>query len=105
MVSSKMKDQEPVKYMDIQEFLEEGYLQEANRQFFHPLGLALEVCIDTDTGQVVLSGVQDRRDDDEGIQYNQDFIDTKKARQIKELQNSKAEIRKEKLGYVIQPVE
>lgn len=33
---------EPIKYMDMAEFQEGGYLQEANRQFFHPLGLALE---------------------------------------------------------------
>lgn len=33
---------EPIRYMDMQEFQEGGFLQEANRQFFHPLGLALE---------------------------------------------------------------
>lgn len=33
---------EPIKYMDLTEFREKGFLQEANRQFFHPLGLALE---------------------------------------------------------------
>jgi hypothetical protein len=32
-----------MKKMDIGEFLEKGYLQEANRLFFHPLGLALTV--------------------------------------------------------------
>lgn len=29
------------KYMDLSEFVESGYLQEVNRQFFHPLGLGL----------------------------------------------------------------
>ena len=28
-------------FMDIREFRDKGYLQEVNRQFFHPLGLAL----------------------------------------------------------------
>lgn len=31
------------KYIDVAEFRELGFLQEANRQFFHPLGLALSV--------------------------------------------------------------
>lgn len=31
------------KYMDPAEFREEGYLQEVNRRFFHPLGLAIEM--------------------------------------------------------------
>jgi len=30
------------KHMDIQELSDEGYIAEANRRFFHPLGLALE---------------------------------------------------------------
>jgi len=33
-------------HMDIKEFKERGYLQEVNRKFLHPLGLALEVVID-----------------------------------------------------------
>jgi hypothetical protein len=32
-----------IKYIDLDEFMEEGFLQEANRKFFHPLGLALQV--------------------------------------------------------------
>ena len=34
-----------IKHMDIKEFREQGFLQEANRLYFHPLGLALEVRI------------------------------------------------------------
>jgi len=33
------------KHIDIKEFQELGFLQEANRQFFHPHGLALEVTV------------------------------------------------------------
>lgn len=36
-----------IKYIDITEFRAEGFLQEANRLFFHPRGLALEVRTDT----------------------------------------------------------
>jgi hypothetical protein len=32
-----------IKYMDLDEFYASGYLQEANRGFFHPHGLALEM--------------------------------------------------------------
>jgi hypothetical protein len=32
-----------INYMDLDEFREVGFLQEANRQFFHMLGLAIEV--------------------------------------------------------------
>jgi hypothetical protein len=32
--------------MNIKEFREFGYLQELNRKYLHPLGLALEVTID-----------------------------------------------------------
>lgn len=35
-----------VKRIDIAEFRKRGFLQEVNRQFFHPLGLALEVVIE-----------------------------------------------------------
>lgn len=52
---------EDVKHIDPAEFVELGYLQEANRQFFHPVGLALEYAQRPD-GVVVLSGVQDHRD-------------------------------------------
>lgn len=31
------------KRIDIKEFREKGYLQELNRNFLHPLGLALEI--------------------------------------------------------------
>ena len=34
-----------IKYVDITEFREKGYLQEVNRRFFHPIGTALEISI------------------------------------------------------------
>ena len=37
-----------MKYIDVNEFIEEGYLQELNRRFLHPLGLALTVAADAD---------------------------------------------------------
>lgn len=40
-----VKKLQKIKWMGVKEFREEGYLQEANRQFFHPLGLALEIIV------------------------------------------------------------
>lgn len=56
------------RHIDIKEFREAGYLQEVNREFLHPLGLAIEVRIDDD-GTETLSGVWDYRDDPEGILF------------------------------------
>lgn len=58
-----------IKRMDIAEFRDLGFLQEANRQFFHPLGLALEV-IQEEGKPDRLGGVWDYRDDKEGIIYD-----------------------------------
>lgn len=55
-----------MKKMSIKQFREEGFLQEVNRQFLHPLGLALEVEIQED-GQEVIKNVWDCREDPEGI--------------------------------------
>jgi hypothetical protein len=43
-----------VKHMDIKEFRELGYLQEANRLFFHPHGLALGVTTVDEDGDAKL---------------------------------------------------
>ena len=47
---------EGIKYLDLIEFRDFGFLQEVNRQFFHPLGLALEIRY-LDNGEVVLGGI------------------------------------------------
>lgn len=61
----------PPKLMDLQEFRDGGFLQEVNRCFFHPLGLALAVeCDDADHTTVTgLWGIYDSRDDEEGYIY------------------------------------
>ena len=44
--------------MSVKEFRERGFLQELNRLFLHPLGLALEVIIDNKTDASVAYGRQ-----------------------------------------------
>ena len=102
--------EDKIKRIDIKEFREKGYLQELNRRFLHPLGLALEISIDDD-GNEKLGGVWDYRNDKEGIYYDisnadlerkirfnekKSFIDT-------ELEN-RCKNRKEILGFDVEPL-
>ena len=96
-----------IKRINIKEFREQGYLQELNRQFLHPLGMALEVIID-DEGNEKLGGVWDYRDDPEGMFYAEEIVKLDKFKEnfnrvAKEL-IIKAEYRRNKYGYVFQPI-
>lgn len=96
-----MKD---IKHMDIKEFVERGFLQEANRLFFHPHGLALEVFV-TDDG-MKLAGIWDSRDDPEGIVF--DDLTTEeakaKAKHVSAEWTKHAIRREEMFGSDIQPI-
>jgi hypothetical protein len=93
--------------MDLQEFMRLGFLQEANRVFFHPVGLALTVVTDTDTGTSTLV-VDDERGDPEGFVFPPEMLDTEAARakaaHVQELWESKVEARIALLGAPIQDV-
>ena len=92
-----------VKRLSIKEFWEGGYLQELNRQFLHPLGLALEVIIDTEQyGDIQLGGIWDYRDDPEGLIFAK--IDLSLTEKVLLEFEEKSKYRLEKLGFVIQPV-
>lgn len=91
------------KNIDIAEFRRQGYLQELNRQFLHPLGLALEVVVE-ENGEERLGGVWDARDDPEGIWYG-GVVDREKADRIAELRDEREPARLGKLGFVIEPVD
>lgn len=93
-----------MKYMDVKEFCDEGYLQEVNRQFFHPLGLALVIQVDDD-GTHSLAGIWDNRDDPEGI-YFKDLDAEKiiKARKVMDKQTERGIEREKALGFVVEPV-
>lgn len=90
------------KRMDIMEFVEAGFLQEANRQFFHPLGLTLEVVVEK--GITRIAGVRDARQDPEGFWFGEGDLDIEKARKIERLLQEKRRTREQLLGYHIQPV-
>lgn len=92
-----------VKRMDVKEFREFGYLQELNRQFLHPMGLALEVVQEED-GSERLGGVWDYRDDPDGIHYGEDMISEEKALRVIREARDRLNPRVEALGYWIQPL-
>lgn len=93
-----------IKFMDIAEFRALGLLQEVNRSFFHPLGLALSVEIDED-GNERLQGLWDGRDDPEGWLYVKEYgYDAEKVRIAHEFMWEKYAQRLESLGFVIQQV-
>ena len=85
-----------IKRMSIKEFREEGFLQEANRKFFHPLGLALEVIIEDD-GTERLGGIWDYREDKEGMFYGK-YPSVEKADYVERLRLSKEQVRKHMLN-------
>lgn len=96
-------DTSPIDKMDINEFRDFGFLQEVNRIFFHPLGLALEVILYED-GSARLGGVHDYRDDPEGVIYGEQTLDVDKMRRVSALRDQKSFTRRDAFGYVIQPV-
>jgi hypothetical protein len=57
------------KLMSIKEFAEDGWLQEVNRQFFHPRGLALMISVNSETNDYRLDGIIDSRKDPEGMEF------------------------------------
>lgn len=93
-----------IKYLNIKEFREKGYLQEANRRFFHPLGVALEVtqhrnrflrflflitrafkCLFVPNDED-LTGVWDSREDPVGFYY--DYKNSDKDRILKAIEKN-----------------
>ena len=89
--------------MDLDEFQQVGFLQEANRLFFHPLGLALAINRDDEGVQTYLS-VLDYRDDPEGYLFKDlTSIDSAaKASRIESLLIQHVPARKKLLGSIIQ---
>lgn len=95
-----------IKRMSIKEFVEKGFLQEANRLFFHPHGLALAVFVDDFDGTATLSGIWDYREDPEGMVF-EDTTDpewAEKMEQVKQERVRHLEHREALFGHFIQPI-
>jgi hypothetical protein len=91
-----------IRRIDPAEFQSEGYLQEVNRRFLHPLGLALEV-VKHDDGTTTIGGVWDYRDDPEGMAFGGDYDLAEKAKHIDALWAGREAARVAELGYMVQP--
>lgn len=91
-----------IKRMTTKEFREQGYLQELNRRFLHPLGLALEVKLNED-GSESFGEVWDSREDPEGMMFGPGMIDFEKARRIHEEGEAKYAVRYARYGWYTQP--
>jgi hypothetical protein len=90
------------KKMSAREFRDLGYLQEVNRVFLHPLGLALEVVVEED-GSARFGDVWDERDDPEGIIFDPSLIDREKAERITAETAERYVARFDALGFWQQP--
>ncbi len=100
-----------VKHMKWSEFVNVGLLHEINRRFLHPMGLALEVTLDTETLEGMLPNdaaavaIWDYRDDPEGVLFADGALEPEKVRRVQQLFDAAAVAREKRLGYVVQPVD
>jgi hypothetical protein len=96
-------------YLDADTFRDDGYLQEVNRRFLHPLGLALEWQAGGDDDGNALLRVWDCRDDPEGIAFaaapGTAIFEDGKAERVADLEAQRRPARVAALGYWIQPAE
>ena len=92
--------------ISMKSFVEEGYLQEVNRQFLHILGLSMEVKKTGDKYE--FDGVWDFREITGGIKFNDDAIITQnfidKTNKIKEIMSENKSLRKQLYGKQMQQV-
>ncbi len=103
-----MKDLSPKepesRRMDLKEFQDSGFLLEANRQFFHPLGLALSVRWIGDIPIELI--LYDYRDDPEGVVFaSLDGDEDRRKHAVVMMEFSeKFDVRMRKFGWHIQPI-
>jgi len=93
-----------IKRIDIKEFREKGFLQELNRLFLHPLGMALETVINEEDDSESLGGIWDYRDDPEGMAFGEGMVNQEKVCHVEKLRQSKVEARLKNMGFAIQGV-
>ncbi len=84
---------------DIKKLRADGIIQEVNRQFLHPLGLAIETIVNDD-GTEQLGGIWDYRNDPEGIIFG--HIEPEKVEKVQKLTSEQHIRRFRELGFVIQ---
>jgi hypothetical protein len=105
MWGSDARPADLIPFIDLGEFQAAGYLMELNRQFLHPLGLAMSV-ERQDDGTVTFAGIWDYRSDPEGMLFadlSDDDARTKAA-SVEAERQSHILARVALVGSVIQPI-
>lgn len=87
-----------MKYLSAEEIRSLGILQEVNRLFFHPLGLAAQV--NMEDGSLL---IQDHREDPEGVYYAEGVMEPAKRKAFVLFAAERHRQREGALGYVCQP--
>ena len=93
-----------MKYFSVKKFREMGLLAELNRTFFHPLGMALEVNVDPETGEETFGQIWDSTDDPEEFLYSDKIFPYEKIKKAQDYMYEKHTIRLDELGYIYQEV-
>jgi len=103
---TEKREKPKMKYVPVEELRTLGILQEINRQFLHPLGMALDVLVDPKTKEATaLGGIQDHRSSSGGVVFGNGMLSKDKALNVREMRNKNAEERKKELGgAIVQPI-
>lgn len=91
-----------VAYMPLESFVAGGFLQEVNREWFHPLGLSL-VFQRSDEGEYSIAGVNETNDPD-GFIFDEAELDGSKADVVAARRSKYQNRRQARLGFGVQPV-
>lgn len=97
------KGRDGTKLMPLGQFVNLGALQEINRQFLHPLGLAL--LVENVAGFNRIAGIWDATEDPEGIIFAEGHISAARARTFRQWQRQQHAKRVATLGYLIEPAD
>lgn len=94
-----------IRRMSVAEFRKLGLLQELNRRFLHPLGLAMEVIVEED-GSAQFGEVWDYRDDPEGMGFSpKEALNIDAAITVDAALEAKREARERVFGAFVQPID
>jgi hypothetical protein len=91
------------KTMTWDEFHKQGYLQELNRQFLHPLGLSFAVKVED--GKIEFHAIYDHRNSKEALIFKPGLLKQDKANRVEHEQKERGQVRLAGMGFVIQPIE
>jgi hypothetical protein len=89
---------EVVRFLPVETLVKSGIILEVNRQFLHPLGLAIEIDWKTRALRVA-----DFSHDSEGIIYGEEMLDPALSKKFMAVQKIRHARRRRRLGYVVQP--